>query len=195
MILALTPAVRQLAAELVDIFQACRCRDIPPQVDCPLLTPPQVAALMWIWTQACTFDHQCDAADAYIDYYNITNDHDLCLVYKMFGCPHDCNDNGGGPIIDDPVYPPRDPTLPWAIDQIPNGWGDPFKEPPRVGNVEFARGTFTTTEIDLSLPSPGFSWVIAAPILVIDRIKPPVIIRWLKTMFRDTTGSSSPSRP
>lgn len=95
----------------------------------------------------------CDLAQSYIEHYNIEDPADLCVVYRYFGCPDsDCGEED---------TPPGDPTMPWVVDGVPDGLGDPFKDPPRIGNVELARGTFTSTEIDLSLPSPGFSWVIA----------------------------------
>lgn len=117
----------------------------------------------------------CEKAEKFIELYNDNCNPDLseseeCLVRAGLGCKgtiKDCFD----PPPDGPIYlplpipggpfdgsPPPPFGVPWDVG---DDWGDPYDDPPSMGGIDLSRGVYKPREIDLSLPAPGFSWVIA----------------------------------
>ncbi len=110
----------------------------------------------------CTWMTDCEIAEMYLDKVgHLLTDDEKCLARMRLNCPNDCQISPPPWYpIDDPIGPgggADDPILPWDFG---GGFGDPFGEPPSYGGVNLAKGTFHSTEIDIDLPSPGFSWRI-----------------------------------
>ncbi|HRQ74020.1 MAG TPA: hypothetical protein PLU35_13420, partial [Phycisphaerales bacterium] len=103
----------------------------------------------------------CELAQEYIDLVEDflgapLSDEQKCRIRVAFRCPDDCGGGGGD------FYPPWDPINPigppWV--SVSNPFPGPATTPPSIGSVDLARGAYRPREVDLSLPSPGFSWVI-----------------------------------
>lgn len=135
--------------------------------------------LWWVSRQAyleCLFD--CDPtsipnASDQDPFKNLTREQRKCLKAKFIGtlsptascCPtdppqtHPTPPGYGYPPENDRDRYPDPGFLPWD----PNGLGDNRgggMGPSRMGPVDQGRGVVVHSEVDLALPSPGFSWII-----------------------------------
>ncbi|MFO0834397.1 MAG: RHS repeat-associated core domain-containing protein [Phycisphaerales bacterium] len=166
--------------DLYDKLEDCYCA-APESEGCIL--PPSVwqAAIARLNAECdgCDRNHpsycvpsvdKCEAAAEYIASYDRRHSPDLtdeekCFIYASFGCMERANCDVVGP---GDGYPPWDPIIPpgstysypWVFNDL-HGLGDPYGDTPHAaGGINLATGIYTGTEIDLSLPAPGFSWRI-----------------------------------
>lgn len=165
------PSCNQPFDEFVFLVFCCKCCQVVPLTQDCFLSPGEFLAAYDEWHEKqidpeCNSDHDepltpCELAQEYIDLVEDylgapLSDEEKCRIRVAFRCPDDCGGGGGD------FYPPWDPINPigppWV--SVSNPFPGPATTPPSIGSVDLARGAYRPREVDLSLPSPGFSWVI-----------------------------------